>query len=388
MEQDGIIPSVNILTNYSTSAMDEADEQMGKKLAILLLTITVLIGPSAWYIVGGIQAYSRYQQSSIASQEHCGGQLPVHICVQSPFEIFSAYYPFYLATQSNLFIIHYSSSSPITLVMSVNIAGFSQVETHTVNATTNAQSISFMPLVMNQVLRQLTADDNTLLQVHVRDTTGHEYYVNDSPLLLRSRWLMRWIAANRLMIAAWVTPDDPAVRVLVSNAVAHLQLEPSPTPAAMIGYANRASTRAVRDQVDAIFDAMRLDYQIRYIQASVPYIGPGDNSMALQHIKLPAEVIQQRSGMCIELTALLASAVEHIGLHAEIVIIPGHAFLGVAVTQNDSQFEYWDAVQVNSNVAGDSANLWADSEYKQNTGQIVDTIVISDARHQGVGPML
>jgi len=109
--------------------------------------------------------------------------------------------------------------------------------------------------------------------------------------------------------------------------------------------------------------------------------------VALQDIKLPAEVLQQGNGMCIELTALLASAVERIGLDAEIVIIPGHAFLGVAVTQNDTQFEYWDAVQVNDNVAGDSANLWTDEEYK-NAKQVVDTILISAARTAYVGPML
>src|SRR6266516_3184581 len=369
--------------------MDEVDIQMGKKLVMLLLTMIVLIGLSGWYIVGGIQAYSRYQQSNIAIQEHCGGQAPVHICIQAPSEILSAYYPFYVATQSNLFIINYSSSSPITLEMSVSITGFSQVETHTVNATSSVQSISFMPLVIRQALHQLTTDNNTLLHVRVTDTAGHGYYINDSRLLLHSRWLMQWIAANRLKIAAWVTPDDPTVIALVSKSAAHLASEPTVAPPAMVGYDNnKANPRAVRDQVDAIFDAMRLDYHIQYIQASVPYAGPGDNSLGLQHIKLPSEVVQQHSGMCIELTALLASAVEHIGLHAEIVIIPGHAFLGVSVTQNDSQFEYWDAVQVNSNIAGDSANLWADNEYRQNAKQIVDAIVISDARKQGVGPML
>ena len=361
---------------------------MGKKVAILLLTLMVLTGLSGWYIIGGIQAYSRYQQSSIANQEHCGGQSPVHICVQSPSEIFSSYYPYYVATQSNLFIIHYSSSSPITLVMNVTIVGFSQAEIHTINATPNVQAINFMPLAMNQAFRQLTVDNTTWLHVHITDAAGHLYYDNVSPLLLHSRWLMQWIASNRLKIAAWVTPDDPAVIALDRKAEARLQLQPPPTPPAMIGYANRASTRAVRDQVDAIFDTMRLDYQIQYSQASVPYSGPGGNSVALQKIKLPAEVLQQRSGMCIELTTLLASAVERIGLHAEIVIISGHAFLGVAVTPNNARFEYWDAVQVNANVAGDSANLWTDNEYLQYEKQIVDTIVISDARHQGIGPML
>jgi hypothetical protein len=362
---------------------------MGKKAAILLPTMMILIGLSGWYVVGGIQAYSRYQQSRIASQEHCGGQSPVHICIQSPLEIFSAYYPYYVATQSNVFIVRYSSSSPITLLMSVSIEGFSQPETHTVTAISNVQSISFRPIATTQALRQLTVDTSSWLQVHIIDTRGHTYYADDSPLLLRSRWLMQWIAANRLKIAAWVTPDDPSVIALDNQAKAFLRSQQQPIPPAMIGYANgRASVRAIRDQVDAIFDAMLQVYHLQYRQESIPYNGPGDTNVGLQKIKLPAEVLQQHSGMCIELTALLASAVESIGLHSEIVIIPGHAFLGVAVTQNNTRFEYWDPGQMSENVAGDSANLWTDGEYKQNAKQIVDTIVISDARHQGVGPML
>lgn len=362
---------------------------MGKKAAILLITMAVLVGLSGWYIVGGIQAYSRYQQSSIASQEHCGGQSPVHICVQSPMEIFSAYYPYYVATHSNVFLISYSSSTPITLFMSASIAGFSEPETHTVTATANVQSMSFMPLAIPQALRQLTVDANTWLQVHITDARGRVYYADDIPVLLHSRWLMQWIAANRLKIAAWVTPDDPAVITLDNKAKAHLPLQLQPVPSAMIGYANgQASIRAVKDQVDAIFDTLRLEYHVQYSQESVQYNGPNDTNVALQKIKLPAEVLLQHSGMCIELTVLLASAVERIGLHSEIVIIPGHAFLGVATTQNNTQFEYWDPGQLSYNVAGDSANLWTDNEYTQHVKQIVDRIVISDARHQGIGPML
>src|SRR5690242_21472901 len=105
---------------------------MGKKAAILFMMMVALVSLSGWYVVGGIQTYTRYQQSSIARQEHCGGQSPVHICVQSPVEIFSAYYPYYVATRSNVFIISYSSTTPITLFISASIEGFSQAETHTV----------------------------------------------------------------------------------------------------------------------------------------------------------------------------------------------------------------------------------------------------------------
>lgn len=361
---------------------------MRKKLVVLFLILAFLMSLAGGYIALGLRAYARYQQSSVASQEHCGGQAPVHICIKTPLTVFSAYYPSYAGTRTSLFSVDYSSSSPLTLLISVSIQNFSQPETHTVSASAKTQTTSFLPpLLNNQVLRRLTADINTSIQVHVTDAAGHDYYLDDSPLLLRSRWVMQWVASNRLLIAAWVTPDDPVVTQLVTTAANHLAIQPPPVPAAMIGY-TKASPRAVRDQVDAIFDALRLNYHMRYVQASVPYGGPGTTSAALQTIKLPAEVLQQQSGMCVELTLLLASAVESIGLHAEIVIIPGHAFLGVAVKPDNSQFEYWDAVQVNNGVAGDSANIAADTEYQQNARQLVDTILISNARQQGVGSML
>jgi Transglutaminase-like superfamily len=359
---------------------------MGKKLAILLLTLTGLAGVSGGYVVGGLQAYSRYQQA--VSQEHCGGQKPAHICVQAPAEVFSAYYPFDLSTHTTLFTVTYNSSSPLTLIISVGVVGFTQMETHTVTATNSAQSTSFTPAPLDQAVRKLTSDLNTSLKVQVTDTHKNLYYVNDSPLLVHAHQVMQWVAANRLKIAAWVTPDDPAVIGLLAKAASRLAAQPVPTPVAMIGIANHATPHAVRDQVDAIFDALRLDYHMRYSIENIPYSGPGDTSVGLENIKLPSEVLQQHSGMCIELTALLASAVEKIGLHAEIVIIPGHAFLGVAVTPDGKQFEYWDGVQVNNGVAGDSANISTDQEYSAHTGQIVDTILISAARQQGVGPMV
>ncbi|SRR6266446_2685873 len=362
---------------------------MGKKLTILLLTLAGLLVLSGGYVVVGLQAYTRYQGDILANQENCGGQPPVHICVRAPSAIFSAFYPAYVASHNALFVIEYSSDNPVTLLVSVNIPGFSQVQTHTVNATPTLQSVSFAPPLLNQILYSFTAEDNTSLHVQVTDTQGHSYYVNDSLLLLHSRWLMQWIASNRLRIAAWVTPHDPAVTDLVAKAAVYLPTEPAPAPKAMVGY-DEASRKQVSDQVDAIFDTMRSDYHIQYVQASVPYGGPADSSAAIQNIKLPWEVLQQRSGMCVELTVLLASAVESIGLHSEIVIIPGHAFLGVALTPDEQHFQYWDAVLVNNNVAGGSANVYADAIYAYNMKQhtILDTILISDARKAQIDPMI
>lgn len=363
---------------------------MGKKLVVLLLTLAVLAVLSGGYVVGGLQAYARLQKDSLADSEHCGGQSPVHICVKAPPAVYSAFYPSDVAIQTPLFTVMYSSSTPISLVVSVGVVNFTQSSSQTVNATAAMQSISFVPpLLSHQVLRNLTGEQNTSLQVQVTDTHKHLYYLNDIPLLLHSRWLMQWVAANRLLIGAWVTPNDSAVKALVLKAEAHLSSESPTAPTAMIGYTG-ATRQQVVAEVDAIYDALRLDYQIRYVQASVPYSGPGSSAVATQEIKLPFEVLKQHSGMCIELAILMASAVESIGLHSEIVIVPGHAFLGVATTSGGSHIEYWDAVKVNDGVAADSDNIYANNEYAQNVKMhtILDTIVLSDARGAHIGPML
>jgi hypothetical protein len=361
---------------------------MDKKYILLLLILGMLALLSGVYVVGGAEAYSRFRQNSLADQEHCGGQAPVHICVYAPATIFSAFYPSYAATQYPLFKVTYSSDSAQTLLINVSIGKFSQVETQTVSANSDTQTSSFIPPLQVQMLRNLTNDMNTSLHVQVTDTHNQTYYLDDIPLLLHSRWLMQWLIANRLKIAAWVTPNDPAVAELVRKAGAHLANEAPPVPPGMIGY--RGSAQEVIAQVDAIYDSLRLDYGIKYLQASVPYSGTADGSDATQYVKLPAEVLQQRSGMCTELSVLLASAVERIGLHASIVIIPGHAFLGVAVTEDNKHFQYWDAVDVNNNVAADSANVAADAMYAKNLNQrtIVDTIAIQDARAAHIGPMV
>lgn len=366
---------------------------MRNKFIYLVLTVVVLAVSSGAYVVGGTQAYFRYQQANVAKQKQCGDQASVHVCVLAPKAIFSAYYLSYLAAQpqDRLFTVQYSSGSPITLFIYVTINGFSQTQMKSVKSMPTPQNEQFLPplLKQDQVLGSLTHEENTSLHVQVTDANKHIYYDNDISLALHSRWLMQWTQENRLRIGAWVTPDDRAVENLVQKAEGYLQNQAPPTPPGMVGYRG-ASQQQVRDEVDALYDALRLSYHIKYVQESVPYTGADGNTNAVQNIKLPREVLKQGSGMCIELTVLLAAAVERIGLHPEIVIIPGHAFLGVAVKDDDNYFEYWDAVDINNNIAADSANVDADGSYVNHVAQhtIVDTILIGDARAAGIGPMV
>jgi hypothetical protein len=369
--------------------MSQSKQAIIKKYVVLLLVLAVLIALSGAYVITGSQVYSRYQQAVLANQQHCGGQAPVHICVHAPDDVFSAFYPFYQSAEYPLFGVDYTSTIPINLLISMSIPNFSQSQTRTVSASSMGQTAYFIPPMQGKVLQGLTHDEHTTVHVEVTDTQHHLYYIDNTPLLLHSRLLMQWLGANRLKIAAWVTPDNRAIAAMIDKAGAYLAEQPPPTPTSMIGY-NDASQQQVIDQVDAIYDTLWQDYHLRYIQGNIPYTGFDDANASIESIRLPSEVLQQHNATSIELTTLLSSAVEHIGLNAEIIIIPGHAFLGVATDPDNEHFEYWDAVNASANVTGHAANIQADKEYTNNfkKNTILDTIRIEDARNADVGAML
>lgn len=369
--------------------MSQNKQAIIKKYVVLLLVLAVLVALSGAYVMTGSQIYSRYQQAVLANQQHCGGQPPVHICVHAPDNIYSAFYPYYQSAEYPLFGVDYTSMAPMNLLISISIPNFSQSQTRTVAADKTDQTDYFIPPLQSKMLQSLTHDEHTEVHVEVTDTKHHLYYIDNTPLLLYSRLLMQWLGANRLKIAAWVTPNNQAIATLIDKATAHLTTQSGTAPISMIGY-NDATQQQVIDQVNAIYDTLWQDYHLQYVQTSVPYTGFDDTNAATESIKLPSEVLQQHSANSIELTTLLASAVERIGLNAEIIIIPGHAFLGVATDQDDNHFEYWDVVNAGTDPTGNAANTQADKEYTSNFKKhtILDTIRVEDARNANVVAML
>jgi hypothetical protein len=356
---------------------------MRKSQVRLVLVVGFLACLAGGYVAGGLWSYARYQSGR--GLDHCGGLSPVHICVVPPVPLFTALYPAAVAAHVPLFPITYRSESPQTLVIAVSILGFTQVQQQFVQATASVQTVSFSPpLLSTQVLRQLVHEQISNLHVVVTDTHGNTYFAADRPLLLYAHNLLQWSqkSTQRLQIVAWVTPQDPTVEALVKKAGRYLAQQPPPVPHGLIGY-NKANPHDVRDQVDALFDSLRLAANLTCEYAQVS----GDVFPPTQQIRLPEETLRDQHGNNLEVTLLLASAAENLGLHTEIVLLRGHVLLGVATSAHGKQNEYWDGATLQNGVAGDSANISADARYRQNKGKLVDTLVISVARRQGIGPM-
>lgn len=123
---------------------------------------------------------------------------------------------------------------------------------------------------------------------------------------------------NPALLAAYVLPTSAVVRQIQSDAMRILDAETGISD--ISGYADGEG--AVGHVCEAVFRAVR-DLGIRFATAPASLGLPG------QKIRVPAEITRYKLGNCLDLTLLFAAALEECRLNTVIVLIAGHAFLGV-----------------------------------------------------------
>ena len=364
-----------------------------RKAIALALALGLALAGSLGYVVGGLHAYGQYQLTYSAYATTCNTLL----AWDPPAELFTGFYP----NMPALLTLRYRSPSaqPQTLRVSVSIPGFTQEESVEQEAYVAFREQSFKPPLLNgDVLDALVGPRQRNAQIVVRieslGADGKLLCDTSAPVLLKSRQQMRWYdpvtGDNSPYLAGWVTPQASVIGALVGLAAQRLTQRPdlyADTPA-LYGYdEGRASSDAVRAQVNAIFDTLQFTYHLRYAADNIPYAQD-----ATQIIQLPKDVLTSSAptGMCVETTAILASAVERLGMRPYIIITPGHAYLGVALgPQANAPRAYWETSDLNGGVLGDQANTHGDLEYNtdQHEGHVLKVIDVLAERQQGIEPM-
>jgi hypothetical protein len=161
--------------------------------------------------------------------------------------------------------------------------------------------------------------------------TGRILVQESKNLKIYSKFDMVWGNANDFYsyidnILAWMTPDAPEILELKRDAIDYLSFITEGALNALIGYQDynffehHYSNTWV--QAVAIQGAMSDITEIRY-----------NNSLfsmdAEQRVKLPADTLTSRSGLCIETALVMASALESTGMHVMLIFPPGHAQVAV-----------------------------------------------------------
>jgi hypothetical protein len=366
---------------------------LGKKALKLGLVLLGLFLAAAVYVGGGLRSYQLYQQAyANYGQGSCGAEFTWSLAPQALAATSSNGLPrlltgFY-SNLPTLLTVRYRSATPQQIMLSIQIPNFSQEQPVAVDATPGWRSQSFHPPLLPGMIDALATvpyrDSQVVLRV--QDASGKSCE-DSKPLRLLSSRAMSWKSPqgqdNADFLAGWVTPQDPAIRQLIDRATQRLQNNPAryPGTTAMVGY--DGVRQDVINQINAIYDTLEQDYHVRYSNINIQYGLP-----QVENIQLPKDVLQSDLGMCVETTVTLASAIESLHMRPFIYIIPGHAFLGVAMGPESTDREFWETSLLGHGNLGWQANQQGDSEYHQYSGKIVRVIDITAERQQhNIWPM-
>jgi DNA polymerase III delta prime subunit/very-short-patch-repair endonuclease len=171
--------------------------------------------------------------------------------------------------------------------------------------------------------RDVTEAVRGSITCRVEDRDGNELALAVHPcdFLAPNEWT--GIAHASELVAAFVLPNDPAVDVILHEASRKLA-EAGRDPA-FDGYASGRRER-IAECAEAVWGAIS-DLQISYALPPASFERDG------QRVRLPSDVRRARVGTCLDTTLLFAACLEQMHLAPLVVLLEGHALVGVWVEQ-------------------------------------------------------
>lgn len=177
-----------------------------------------------------------------------------------------------------------------------------------------------------------------------------------------------WNGAQSLpeLLAAFVLPNHPAIERMLSAA--SQRLSEWGGDGSLSGYQSGDSDR-VRKTAAAIYYALA-DLDIRYASPPASFEETG------QRIRTPERVLESKLATCLDISTVLSAALEQSGLHPLLLLVEGHAFVGVWLEEDQLPFPATDdplpirkRIDVGELVAFDSSSAVQGASFEQAEAQ-------------------
>ena len=255
------------------------------------------------------------------------------------------------------------NSESVKVVVTSEISGFTNKAIDTVTvAAKSTEEIRQNPRLTTAAIDELDSErpaDLHLLVTYLDNGSQKTLLDQTNQTLITSRrdfpWYIKGMSqqADFDLLPAMVTPSDPAVEQLIRAAANY-----DPSKAMVSGYeSDLDADGSVYQRLADLWKAETSDFSLTYISTTISF-APGQS----QRIRLPAEVLTQSSGNCIELVLLYAAAVEALGMQPVVVLIPGHAYLGVRVDGTSDQYYFVETTMIGQ-ATFDEAVTYAGDEF-------------------------
>ncbi len=217
--------------------------------------------------------------------------------------------------------------------------------------------------------------------VTVADAAGDVVHQETLPVRLRSVDDLYWGRDFEYssFIASWVTPHDQAVEMLLARAKEFAPGRRLP------GYESKSLAQAENAtvvQARAIFRALQ-EKGISYVKSSMTL---GRHEEVSERVRMPAESLQQVSANCIDGAVMYAAMFENLGMEPSIILVPGHAYVGVRMAPRSKNYLYIET-SLTGRTSFEAAVAAANRGLARFQPAQVIRISIRQARLDGIYPM-
>lgn len=218
--------------------------------------------------------------------------------------------------------------------------------------------------------------------VNVRDRSGNLLFTATAPVRLRSADDMYWGRNFKFapFIASWVTPHEAGVETLLSRAK---EFAPGRRlPGYVPGLKPALQARSTYEQVNAIYRALQAQ-GLSYVKSSLTF---GEHSDASERVRMPRESLNQVSANCIDGAVMYASLFENLGMDPVVLLVPGHAYVGVRVAPGSLNYIFIET-SLTGRASFAAAVSAAERALHSRRASEVIRIPINSARQAGIYPM-
>jgi hypothetical protein len=238
------------------------------------------------------------------------------------------------------------NSAPVKVVVESQITDYTDKASDTVTVDANSSGeVRQDPRLTTSAIDGLNSSHQADLHVVVSYLQAGEHKTildQTSQTTVTSRrdypWKIKGFSDQEIynMLAAMITPTDPGVESLIRAGE-----EYDPAGAMTSGYdSSQDADGTVYQRMSDIWQAEATDYHLKYISTTVSF------EAATQRIRLPSEVLDQASGNCIETTLLYAAAAEALNLDPALILIPGHAYVGISIDGTDQSYYFIETTMI------------------------------------------
>jgi hypothetical protein len=266
--------------------------------------------------------------------------------------------------------------------VTVEVPGWSQQEIQIAEmAAGDIRTLLFAPTFLPRLYRNQEIAAASVV-VNVSDVGGKSVFSETYPIRLRAADDMYWGEHFKFapFIASWVTPHDPRVEMVLGRAKEFVPGRRLPGYEDWKGAEDQGKATWV--QVRAIYRALQ-EKGVSYVKSSLTF---GENTNVSERIRMPRESLRESSANCIDGVVMYASLFENLGMEPVVVLVPGHAYVGVRLAPGSKQYLYLDTA-LTGRAGFDAAVAAAEHGLAHYPQAQITYIRVAEARRAGIFPM-